>query len=114
MSVKFIINMLILMIVMQSGIVAADVHISDSATPHEHQFVLDDSNAIQQANNASSHDAQSTGDCDFCMHCKCSHFIAIFNIDGIDVAANPDNYFNLHPRSPKPDFTVSMYRPPRS
>ncbi|MBL1456391.1 MULTISPECIES: hypothetical protein [Methylophaga] len=114
MSVKLIINMLIFMIVMQSGIVAADIHTYDSKTSQEHQLVLDDSNAIQQANNASSHDAQSTGDCDFCMHCQCSHFIAIFNIDGINVAAIPYNYFNLHPRSPKPDFTVSMYRPPRS
>lgn len=114
MSVKLIINMLILMIVMQSGIVAADVHISNSATPHEHQFALDDSNAIQQANNASSHDAQSTGDCDFCMHCQCSHFIAIYSNDGIDVAAFPDNYFYLYIMTPKPDFTVSMYHPPRS
>ena len=67
MSVKLFINMLIFMIVMQSGIVAADIHTSDSKTPQEHQLVLDDSNAIQQANNASSHDAQSTGDCDFCI-----------------------------------------------
>ena len=102
------------MIVMQSGLAAADIHTSDLTTPQEYQFVIEDSRAIQQVLNEPSDDEQSTCACDFCMHCKCSHFIAIDIADAIDIASISDIHFYLHHVTHKPDFTVSMYRPPRS
>lgn len=85
------------MIVMQSGIVAADVHSvvpEDASEQHLDNNDFDDSHQDQaqlagEQNSPSSDPAES---CVLCMHCHCSHFIAINTSSNIEVYPSPENF----------------------
>ena len=117
MSVHSFVKVLIL--VMQSGIVAADVHSvvpEDASEQHLDNNDFDDSHQDQaqlagEQNSPSSDPAES---CVLCMHCHCSHFIAINTRSSIEVYPSPENFYYPYQLASVTDFSVSMYRPPKS
>jgi hypothetical protein len=116
MSVHSFVKVLILMIVIQSGIVAADVHsVVPEHAPEQHLHNDDLNDGLQdQAQNTGEHNSSSADGCAFCMHCHCSHFTAINTSADIDVYPRPDNFFYPYQLASVTDYSVSMYRPPKS
>lgn len=119
MSAHSLVKVLILMIVIQSGIVAADVHsvVPDYASEqHIDDNDFNDSHH-SQAQGVSEHNSpisNSDERCVLCMHCQCSHFTAINTSSNIEVYPSPEFFYHPHHLASLTDFSVSMYRPPKS
>jgi hypothetical protein len=113
MSAKSFINMLIFMIAMQSGIVAADIHnvISD---PSQDQHITTSALELNEELHESAHESLSADGCAYCMHCHCTHFIAIQDFNDIDVYPTPDEFYSIQLLTSLAKHPVSMFRPPKS
>lgn len=119
MSVHSFVKVLILMIVIQSGIVAADVRsVVPEHVPEQHldNNDINDSHQdkVQLAGEHNSPSSDPAESCVLCMHCHCSHFIAINTSSSIEVHPIPDNFYYPYQLASVTDFSVSMYRPPKS
>jgi hypothetical protein len=114
MYLRSLVNVLILMIAMQSGIVVADIHhfSAEVAVSHELTLSADQHKHLQQT----ERDTQQTdsGDCDFCVHSHCSHFVALAQFANLSVAHFRDNFFFPYQPGTKADTNSSMYRPPKA
>ncbi len=115
MSIRSFVNLLILMIAMQSGTVAADIHNFAFATPQEQQTGLDTHQDQHQQLIQQSHtqDKLSDNGCAHCIHSHCCHFVALSHNLGLSLTDFRDSFFYSYLLTTETGFSASMYRPPR-
>ena len=114
MSIQSFAKVLILMIVIQSGIVAADVHAATTMLHTQQQSIDLASHEQPQAENTDQHQTSAGDDCAFCSHSHCAHFVAICTANNIMAQATSDRVFIPYQLASIADVAVSMYRPPKS
>lgn len=116
MSIRSFVNLLLLMIAMQSGIVAADIHDFVFSPAQEQQTDLSNHQEIHEQLSQHSHsgDTQIDSDCAHCVHSHCSHFVALNHSPSLNIKDYRDNFFCPYLQTTETGFTASMYRPPKS
>ncbi len=114
MSIRSCVNMLILMIAMQSGILTADIHKLAFAQSQEQNTGFDthQDQHEQLAQQSHTHDKQSDINCSHCVHSHCSHFVGLSSTSSLSLADYRDSLFYPYSKSTETGFSASMFRPP--
>lgn len=110
-----IINLLILMIALQSGMVAADIHDDVFAATQEQQSDSDlHQEKHQQLSEPShSHDLVDKTACAHFDHSDCSHFVALFQSSGLKFPGYRESSFPFYRTISGNGYSASLYRPPK-
>ncbi len=107
MNIKSFLYSLILMMVLQTGIVAADVH-------HIVFDEQDNHSLIDPIADDSSDDTHMDTDQHQCGHSHCVHFVAVPHMVNILVSSFKDTFFVRYQSLAISGSISSMYRPPKA
>ncbi|WP_286304815.1 hypothetical protein [Methylophaga marina] len=107
MNIKSFLYSLILMMVLQTGIVAADVHhiIFDEQDNHSLIDPIADDSPDSVHMDADQHQ---------CGHSHCVHFVAVPHVVNIPLSLFKDTFFSPYQYTPVSGSVSSMYRPPKA
>lgn len=114
MYLRSLVNVLILMIAMQSGIVVADIHHFSAEVVANHELALNPDQHSHLKHTERDKQEADNGHCDFCLHSHCSHFVALEQVANLCVAHYRDNFFFPYQLGTKADPNSTMYRPPKA
>ena len=107
MNIKMFLYSLIMMMVLQSSIVAADVHhiIFDEQDNHSLIDPIADDSPDSVHIDADHHQ---------CGHSHCVHFVAVPHMVNLSVSSFKDAFFSRYQYTPISGSISSMYRPPKA